>query len=447
MEICTVGGFEEVGKNMTAVKVGEDVFIFDVGLYIPGVVELQDEGIHKYTIPGLRRVGAIPDDRILDKLKWTKNVRAIIISHAHLDHVGGVPYVAHKYPNATIYATPFTMKVLETILEDEGIVLNNKRIVVQPDSTHFIKGKNKKYQIDFVHTTHSTIQCIFPALHTPEGIFFYGLDLKFDNYPTLGKPPNYKKMEELGKKGVKVLVVDALYSRTEKKPGGEKIASHLLEDAFSKVRDNKSAFFVSTFSSHIERLNTIVELARHTKREIVFLGRSLNKYVSCAMKVGLCPFSSKVKLIRYRRQINSFLKRVDQNRGRYLIVCTGHQAEANSMLDRIVKGETPFKFKRGDNMIFSSSVIPTPVNILAREKMDAKLRKMGVKIQSDVHVHGHGSREDLREQIELTKPKHIIAAHGPLELETPLIDLAKEYNYKFGETSHLSRDGKLLKLK
>lgn len=447
MEICTVGGFEEVGKNMTAVKIKDDVILFDAGLFIPGVVELQDEGIHKYTIPGLRRVGAIPDDRILDKIGWTKLVRAIIISHAHLDHVGGVPYIIQKYPNATIYATPFTMKVFETILEDEGIHITNKKISVQPDSTHTIKGKSGNYKVDFVHTTHSTIQCVFPALHTPEGVFFYGLDLKFDDYPTMGKPPNYKKLKEIGKQNVKIMVVDALYSKTEKKPGGERIALNMLEESFSKIRDNKSAFFVSTFSSHIERLNNIVALAKRTRREIVFLGRSLNKYVSCAMKVGMCPFQSKVKLFKYRRQINSFLSRLEKDRGKYLIVCTGHQAEENSMLDRIVKGETPFKFREGDNMIFSSSVIPAPVNVLAREKMDTKLRRMGVKIQSDVHVHGHGSREDLREMIRMLKPKHIIPAHGSLEQEAPMIDLSKEFGYKLGETAHLTTDGKKLNLK
>lgn len=447
MEICTVGGYEEVGKNMTALKVGDDVIIFDAGLHIPGVVELQEEGFQKYTMPGLRKVGAIPDDRVLDKLGWTKKVRAIIISHAHLDHVGGVPYIANRYPNATIYATPFTMKFLNAMLQDEGIQIPNKKIIVQPDSTHYIKGKKEKYRVDFIHTTHSTIQCVFPALHTKEGIFFYGLDIKFDNYPTLGKPPNYKKMQELGKKGVNVLVADALYSRTEKRPGGERIAQHMLEEAFSKIRDKRSAFFVSTFSSHIERLTNIVALAKKTRREIVFLGRSLIKYVTCASDVGMCPFKSKVKLIKYRRQINAFLKKVEKDRGRYLIVCTGHQAEENSMLDRIVKGETPFKFREGDHLIFSSSVIPAPVNILAREKMDTKLRRIGVHLQTDVHVHGHGSRDDLRELIRLTKSKHIIPAHGSLEQETPFIELGKEFGYTFGETSHLSTDGKVLKLK
>jgi len=458
MEICTVGGFEQVGKNMTAVKVGDDVFLFDAGLYIPGIVELQEEHlleythrfkkgklVQRYTEQKLRDFGAIPDDRILDKLGWRNKVRAIFISHAHLDHVGGTPYLANRYPQATIYATPFTMKVLEAILEDEKMRIKNRLKVVQPDSFHIIKGKSGTYKVDFVNTTHSTIHCVFPALHTKEGIFFYALDLKFDNYPTLGKPPNYKKLKELGRKGIKVLVVDSLYSSTETKPGGERIADNLLEDAFAKLRGRNSAFFVTTFSSHIERLTNIVKFAQKTRREIVFLGRSLSKYTEAASKANSCPFKNKVKIMKYRRQVDTFLKKLEKNRGRYLIVCTGHQAEENSILDRIVRGNTSFNFRQGDHLIFSSSVIPVSINILAREKLDNKLRKAGVKIQTDVHVHGHGSREDLRDLLEILKPKHVIPAHGTLQQETPMVELASEFGYKLGETSHLSSNGKVLK--
>ncbi len=459
MEICTVGGYEEVGKNMTAVKVGEDVFLFDAGLYIPGIVELQEErvldythrlkkaGGPQYTEDKLRKVGAIPNDIVLDKKAWKDKVRAIFISHAHLDHVGGVPYVANRYPKAAIYGTPFTMKVLTAVLEDEKIRIRNKINIVKEDSSYTIKGKSGNYKVEFIHTTHSTLQCTFIALHTKEGIFFYALDLKFDNYPTLpgARPPNYKKFKELGRKGVKVLVVDALYAGTEKKPGSETIAKHMLEDAFAKVRNRKAAFFVTTFSSHIERLNNIVEFAKKTRRQIVFLGRSLNKYVNAASEVGKCPFKKNITLFKYRKQINSFLKKLDRNREKYIVVCTGHQAEENSILDRITKGDTPFNFKQGDHLIFSSSVIPTPVNILGREKLDNRLRKMGVKLQTDVHVHGHGSREDLRDIMEMLKPEHIIPAHGKLQQETPLIELAKEFGYEFGETSHLTTNGKFLK--
>jgi len=447
MEVCTIGGFEEVGKNMTAVKVGEDVIIFDAGIYLPAVIELQEEEAQQktYTEKKLRGIGAIPNDLILDKLGWRDKVRAIIIGHAHLDHVGAVPYIANRYPKAEIFATAFTMAVLDSILKDEKLKIKNKRRIIKSNSSYVIQGKSDNYTIDFIHTTHSTIQCVFPALHTKEGVFFYALDFKFDNFPTMGNPPNYKKMKELGKKGIKVAIIDSLYSRTEVKVGSEKIAQHLLEDAFSHARDKNSALFITTFSSHIERLNNIVKFGKKTNRKIIFLGRSLNKYVDCAISVKQAPFKNSIRLVKYRNQINSVLKEVEKNRGKYLIVCTGHQAESGSILDRIANGKTPFKFKQGDNLIFSSSVIPVRINIVAREEMDKKLRKTGVRLQTDVHVHGHGSREDLRVLLDILKPKHVIPSHGPIELISPMIELSKEFGYKLGETSHLTSDGKVLK--
>ncbi|RLG11746.1 ribonuclease J [Candidatus Pacearchaeota archaeon] len=446
MEICTVGGYEEVGKNMTAIKIGEDVIILDMGVYLPPIVELEEgERKERLSIEKLRRIGALPNDKVLDKLGWKDKVRAIIIGHAHLDHIGAVPYLANRYPNATIYASPFTMAVLNLILDDEKINLRNKKRVITPDSNFVIQGKTQNYKIDFVRTTHSTLQCVFPVIHTQDGAILYGLDFKLDDFPVIGQPPNYKKLKELGRKGVKILILDSLYSGTDRKTPSERIARDLLEEAFSSARNKNSALFVTTFSSHIARLKSIVDFGKRTKRQIIFIGRSLNKYVTAAIKVNKCPFRKNIKLIKYRKQINSMLNKVEKNRGKYLIVCTGHQAEPGSIMDRIVKGETPFKFKLGDNVIFSSSIIPTPVNILAREKMDKKLRAKGVKVQTDVHVSGHGSKEDMRELILMLKPQHLIPAHGSLQQEAPLIELASELGYKFGENSHLTSNGKVLK--
>jgi ribonuclease J len=447
MEVCTVGGYEEVGKNMTAVKVGEDVFIFDMGLNLPPVIELQEkESGHDYTEKKLRGVGAIADDYVLEKKGWRDKVRAIIISHAHLDHVGGVQYLAGRYPKAEIIATPFTVEVLKTLLRDDKMSIPNKIVTLKPDSKYTIQGASQKYKLEMVHTTHSTLQCVFPVLHTKEGLFVYGLDFKFDNYPGIGNGPNYKKLKELGRKGVKCLVVDALYSGTDRRTASERIARNLLEDALSYVHDKRAALFITTFSSHISRLKSIVDFGKRTGREIIFLGRSLNKYVNCANTIKMCPFYHKIRLVKYSRQVNSILKKVDQNRGRYLVVCTGHQAEPNSILDRISSGNTPFKFKTGDHLIFSSSVIPTPVNVMAREKLDKKLRSRGVRLQTDVHVSGHGGREDLRDLVEILKPKNIIPAHGTLQQETPMVDLTQEMGYKLGKTIHLSSNGKSIKL-
>ncbi|MCK5608819.1 MBL fold metallo-hydrolase [Candidatus Pacearchaeota archaeon] len=446
MEICTIGGYEEVGKNMTAVKIDEDVILFDGGIFLPAVIELQEEGGQRYNEEKMRGVGALPNDLVLDQMGWKDKVRAIVIGHAHLDHVGGIPYLAKRYPKAEILATPFTMEVLKSIIADEKLVMKNKMRYVKSNSVNYVQGNKGKIKIEFVHTTHSTIQCAFIALHSKEGVFFYALDFKFDNYPGIGAPPNYKRFRQLGEKGIKALVVDALYSGTDKKTASERVASHMLEDSFSTVRNKNGAFFVTTFSSHIARLDKIVEFAQKTNRRIVFLGRSLNKYVHCAEKVGLAPFKNKVDMKKYRGQVNSFLRDLEKNRGKYLVVCTGHQAEPGSILDRITQGDTPFKFKKGDNLIFSSSIIPAPVNIAARERMDKKLRRQGVRIQTDVHVSGHAGAEDLRDLIEMLKPEHIIPAHGSQDQETPLIKVASEFGYKQGRTSHLSSNGKLLKI-
>jgi ribonuclease J len=440
MELCTIGGYEEVGKNMTAVKIGEEVFLFDCGFFLPGVIELQEDHEKEYSTRGLRRVGGIPDDRVLDKNGWREKVKALFISHAHLDHVGGIAYLADRYPNATIFGTPFTIKVLESLLQDSHINLSNPIKIVQANSTHSIPG-SRDAKVEFIHTTHSTLDCTFVALHSNEDSFFYALDYKFDDTPTFGSPPNYSRLKEIGENGVKVAIINTLYSSKKESNLSEKDASEMLRLAFEKVQDKNSALFITTFSSHIERLNNIVKHAKNTGREIIFIGRSLAKYVGCAIKIGKCPFKDQMKIMKYRGQVNSILKKVETNRGKYVIVCTGHQGEKNSILDRISKGTTPFNFKPGDNLIFSSSVIPTEVNIEAREKLDAKFKKIGVNLQINVHVHGHGSQESKKKLIELIKPKIIIPAHGNRKQEEELICVANEYGYKFGETSHLASNG------
>ena len=170
------------------------------------------------------------------------------------------------------------------------------------------------------------------------------------------------------------------------------------------------------------------------------------KYLNAAKKVGECPFYHQIRLMKYRKQINSFLKKVEDERGKYLVVCTGHQGEKGAILDRIINDETLFKFRAGDNVIFSSSVIPVPQNINAREKMDKKLRAKGVRIQTDIHVSGHGGREDLRDLVNMLEPGHIIPAHGSMEQEIPMVELAKEMGYKFQENVHLSSNGKVVKI-
>lgn len=446
MKIHTIGGFSEVGKNMTAVEVGGNVFVFDMGLFLPPIVELEEqEREKKYGEKRLRNLGAIPEDTLLDRSNLRGKVRAIFLGHAHLDHIGAIPYIASRY-NAEIIGTPFTTEVLKTILRDEGISLRNKIKAIQPNSSYIVEGKNKKYTVDFINITHSTPQTSMIALHTPEGVVLYANDFKFDNSPVLGKKPNYEKLREIAKEGVKVLVVDSLYSSNERKTPSEKVARTLLEDVMLTTSNQNSGMIITTFSSHIARLKSIVDFGKQLRRKIVFVGRSLHKYVSAAKKVKICPFYGDIALLSYRKQVESFLKQINKNRTKYLLVCTGHQGEPHSVLDRLSRNELPFSFKSEDHIIFSSSIIPTPISISNRNQLEKRLKKRGVRIFGDVHVSGHASREDLRDFINMINPEHIIPAHGDLSKLTPMAELASELGYKLGKEVHIMQDGQKLRL-
>ncbi len=445
MKIYGIGGYNEVGKNMTAVDLGEDVIIFDCGLFLPPIVELE-EADKIYTEKKLKSIGAIPSDNLLDKLNLRSKVRAIIPSHAHLDHIGGIPWLAYRY-NADIIGTPFTIEVLKTILKDEKIFLKNKLRIVQPNSFCYIQGKNRKYKVDFINITHSTIQCSMLALHTPEGIILYSNDFKFDNSPVLGKKPNWKKLKEIAQEGVKVLIVDALYSGDNRKTASEKVARTLLEDVLFTTTNENVGLFITTFSSHIARLKSITDFGKKLNRKMIFLGRSLNKYISAATRVDLCPFRKDIEIATYRKQLEKQLKRVEKDRGKFMIVCTGHQGEPGSILDRIARNKLHFKFRENDHLLFSSSVIPTKQTIENRRELDERLKKRRVRMFSNLHVSGHAGREDLRDFINMINPEHIIPAHGEHRLIAPLIELAEELGYKNHKNIHLINDGQKLEFR
>lgn len=443
INIRTSSGYNEVGKNMTIVDFGEDIIVFDCGLHLPAVIDLQ-ESEKNPTPEMLRSAGALPNDDFLRKNK--DKVRAFLITHAHLDHVGAVHHIAKNYPRAEIFGTPFTIEVLKTLMKDSKSVLRNKITVVPLDTTCIIKGRRKKYKADFINMTHSTIQCTLIALHTDKGTIVYANDYKLDNTPIMGKPPNYVKMRNLAKNGIKALVIDSLYAGTDRKTHSEKIARAMVEESLLTVDHGRNGITISTFSSHIARLKTIVEFSKKLDRNVIFMGRSLAKYVNAARNIGECPFEKDIQIATYKHQLKSKLKLIEKNRGKYVLVCTGHQGEEGSILDRLVNGKLKFNFKPQDSVIFSSKVIPTPINVSHRANMDKRLKQKKVRIFDEVHVSGHGGAEDLRDMINLLKPEHFIPSHGGFDKTTPAMDLAKEMGYVYGKTAHLCQNGTIIKL-
>ena len=442
VKIHTVGGFSEVGKNMVVIELEEDAFIFDEGFFLPAIVSMAERD-KVMTEKRLKSIKAVPEDSAVSKIRH--KVRAQFISHAHLDHVGAIPFLSDKY-NAPIYGTPFTIQVLNSLLADNDIVLRNKTFSIKPNTTFYVSGKNKKYKIDFINATHSTAQCLMIAISTPKGAIIYANDFKLDDTPVLGLKPNYKRLREIAKEGVLALIVDSLYSGSERKTPSEKIARALLEDVLLTIQNKNAGMIVTTFSSHIARLKSIVEFGKKLNREVVLLGRSMDKYSTAAKNANLAPFLGDIKVSKYRRQVEKTLQKVERNRKDYMLVCTGHQGEPGSILERLSRHQLPFKLNQNDNIVFSSSVIPTPINREQFAKMEARLKKSRPRIFRDAHVSGHAGREDLRDIMQIINPQHVIPSHGGIDKTQPMADLVKELGYKLGKQCHLMKDGEVLEL-
>ena len=441
IEICTVGGYNEVGKNSTAIKVNDEVYILDLGIHLESYIKYtQDEDFVVADPKELMKAGAVPDISTISD--WKDKVKMILPTHAHLDHVGAIPYIADNF-RSNVMCTPFTSEVLKGILTEDKIKLNSKIKSMSANSS-FTASNNVK--IEFIHVTHSTPHTVMIALHTKDGIILYANDFKFDLFPTLGKKPNFKRLEELGKQKILALICDSTYASDERKMPSESIAKEMLREVMLGTDSRNKHVVVTTFSSHIARLNSIVEFGRKMNRKIVFLGRSMAKYVRAAEATGIAKFTNKVEIIKYGGQIKNTLKKIAKERGKYLMVVTGHQGEPKSVLGRIMNNEMKFNFFPEDHVIFSCKTIPTPTNIANREKLEANLKSHNVRIFKDVHQSGHAAREDLRELINLVKPQHIIPAHGSIEMRSALASLAMEMGYIKGNNIHLMKDGERIKL-
>ncbi len=441
VEICTIGGYNEVGKNSTAVRVGDEVYVLDLGIHLENYIKYtEDEDLVVAEPRELMKAGAIPDVSAIDD--WKDKVRMILPTHAHLDHVGAIPYIANNF-KAPIMCTPFTSEVLKGIIAEDKIKLSSRIKSMSANST-FEASSNVK--IEFVHMTHSTPHTVMIALHTKEGIILYANDFKFDLFPTLGKKPNFKRLEELGNEKVLALICDSTYAGDARKMPSESVAKQMLREVMLGIDSKEKNVVVTTFSSHIARLNSIVEFGQKMGRKILFMGRSMAKYVSAAESCGIAKFTGKVEILKYSDQIKKMLNKASRERGKYLMVATGHQGEPKSVLSKMMSGELKFKFMPEDHVIFSCKTIPTPTNIENRQKLESNLRSYNIRMFKDIHQSGHAAREDLRDLINIVKPRHIIPAHGEYRMTSALADLAAEMGYKKGENIHVMGNGERIRL-
>ncbi|MFC7007823.1 ribonuclease J [Halalkalicoccus salilacus] len=442
IEIATIGGYEEVGRQMTAVRAGDDVVVFDMGLNLSKVLihdNVQTEKMHSLDLIDM---GAIPDDRVMSDIEG--DVKAIVPTHGHLDHIGAISKLAHRY-NAPIVATPFTIELVKQEIQDEN------KFMVENDLQKMDAGSSMEIgnglELEFVNVAHSIIDAINPVLHTPEGAIVYGLDKRMDHTPVIGDPIDMERFREIGREGVLCYIEDCTNANKKGRTPSESVARRHLQDVVTSMEDYDGGIVATTFSSHIARVKSLVEFAQEIDRTPILLGRSMEKYSGTAERLGFVDFPEEVGMFGHRKSVDRTFKRImKEGKENFLPVVTGHQGEPRAMLTRMGRGETPYQLEDGDKVLFSARVIPEPTNEGQRYQSENLLQMQGARIYDDIHVSGHLCQEGHYEMLDALQPQHVIPAHQDMKGYSGYVGLAKNQGYELGRDLHVTHNGNVIQL-
>ncbi|MDY6765488.1 MAG: RNase J family beta-CASP ribonuclease [Halobacteria archaeon] len=443
IEVAAVGGYEEVGKQMTAVRVDDDVIIFDMGIDLSKILihdDVETETMHSLDLIDM---GAIPDDRIMSDVQG--DVKAIIPTHGHLDHIAAIPKLAHRY-DAPIIASPFTAELVKRQIKGERkFGFDNS---IRKMKAGEVIQINDEVTVEFVNTQHSIPDAIIPVVHTPEGSIVYGLDMKIDYTPVIGEPTNVKRFKEIGQEGAGTLALipECINAGEHGRTPSEKIAREMVRDVLYSMEDHDGGIVATTFASHIARIKTLIEFSQEIGRRPVLLGRSMEKYSGIAERMDLVDFED-VGMFGHRRSIDRTVKRImKEGKSDYLPIVTGHQGEPRAMLTRMARSETPYEIEDGDRVIYSARVIPSPINQGQRHQAEKLLRMQGARVYSDIHVSGHMGGDEHYDLVDWLQPKHIVPAHQTMAERSKYVDMAENLGYEMGRDVHLLRNGDRIQL-
>ncbi|MCZ7397653.1 MAG: RNase J family beta-CASP ribonuclease [Candidatus Methanoperedens sp.] len=435
--IIAVGGYNEMGKNMTGIRIDNDIIVLDMGLQLDRVQIHEDVEIDKMHSMDLIRLGAIPDDTVMNEVGG--KVKAIVCTHGHLDHIGAIPKLAHRY-KAPIIATPYTSELVKHEISDERkFDVTNQVIPLKIGGRYNL---TQDIQIEFIRIQHSIVDSAFAAIHTPDGVILYASDFKLDRTPTIGAPPDFARLKNLGKEGVKAMITESTNSGLSGKTPSEQIAKDLVRDVLLGTEETDSGVLITTFSSHVSRINAIIQAAEEMNRIPVLLGRSMERYLTIAQKMGYIKFPQNLEVHGSRNAVEKALKRIAlEGKKKFLPITTGHQGEPDAILTRIANGETQYRIESGDKVIFSANAIPNPMTLANRYALETKLKMAGARVYDNVHVSGHASKEDHWELLRMVNPEQVIPSHGNMTMHASYVELAEDAGYVFGDTVHIMRNG------
>lgn len=405
---------------MMALRYGEDIVVIDSGLMFP---EPEMLGIDI----------VIPDISFL--VENRPKVKAILLTHAHEDHIGALPFVLDELP-VPVYGSEFTLAMVESRLSEHGMLDVSPRHVVKPGEPF----KVGPFEIEYIHVTHSIVGACSIAVTTPAGVVIHTGDFKIDPTPSDNRPFNLHRFAEFGQKGVLALLSDSTNVDRRGHTESELAVREGLDEVFRAV--GKGRIFLCCFTSSVHRIQLAVDLAAEYGRKVCFLGRSMENTTEIAHRLGYLRIPDGI-LIR-QQDLRSF------PREKVCIVISGSQAEPMSALARVaVNNHKTAEVSEGDTVVLSSRMIPGNEKDIYR--MINNLFKRGANVVYEreswppVHVSGHASQEELKLMITLTRPRHFIPVHGEFRQLSLHAQVARSLRIP-GLEAHVAEDGEILEV-
>src|SRR5881396_2238584 len=398
--IIALGGLGEVGKNMTVYECDGSIVVIDAGLAFP-----RDEHL------GVDLV--LPDFTYLRER--AADVRAVILTHGHEDHVGSLPYLLREVRIPEVWATRLTLGLVKSKLDEHGLLRSAELREIHPDDPPREVGA---FRISFVRMAHSIPDCVAVVLETPAGRIVHTGDWKLDHTPIDGLKTDVGRLAQLGNDGVDLMLGD---STNAERPGMTP-SERVVGEAFRQIMPlREGRILVSSFASNVHRMQQAIDVAVSVGRKVCVVGRSMRKNVNIARNLGYIDVPEDV-LIRP-------VELDEHAPGDVLILCTGSQGEPLSALVRIAYGDHPaVKVEAGDTVIISAK--PVPGNELAVHDAINQLAKNGAEVLhqeiAPVHVSGHGHAEELRTMLGLVRPKSVMPVHGEFRMLAAHARLATE---------------------
>jgi len=386
VKIIPLGGLHEIGKNTCVFEYEDEIILLDAGLAFP------TDDMHGINI-------VLPDVTYLRENRH--KIKGMIVTHGHEDHIGGIAHHLKQFDIPLIYGPRLAMALLRDKLDEAGVLNRTKIHTVVPRQ---MVRLSKSFMVEYIRNTHSIADSFTVAIHTPLGVIIHTGDFKVDHTPVDGEYFDLQKLAEHGEKGVLCLLSDSTNAEV---PGHTPSEMSVYPNLDRIISEAPGRVMVTTFASSVHRVNLVLQIAQKRNRKVAVVGRSMLNVIAHARNLGYIKCLDEIFVPL--KAINSI------SNDKLLILTTGSQGEPLAAMTRISRGEHPqISVRRGDTIIFSAN--PIPGNTIAVVNTIDRLMMQGANVvygrERGIHVSGHGSQEDHKLMLALTKPKFFMPVHG-----------------------------------